>query len=83
MNRVLVVMLLCLVGCSPPFVPAYDGEPECGSPTALHAIERALCDGSVQVACSCDDRNTLECIDGSWRFSHDHCWGGLWVGTSP
>lgn len=73
-------LMLCLMGCGA-FVPAYSGEPECGRPDALHAIERALCDGSVTVACSCDDRTALECVEGSWRFSHDVCSAGLNVVT--
>ncbi len=73
-----VVMVLCLVGCGD-FMPAYAGEPDCGRPDALHAIERATCDGSVTVACSCDDRNALECIDGSWRWTHSGCAAGLGV----
>jgi len=68
--------LLLLAGCG--FSPMYEGEPNCGSPHAIHAIERGLCDGSVQVACSCDDRVTLRC-DGSWRFEHDGCARGLGV----
>ena len=65
---------LLLAGCVTPFVPAYPGEPDCGRHDALHAIERATCDGSVTLACSCDDRHTLEC-DGTWRFAHGGCSG--------
>lgn len=73
--------LLLLAGCAPPFVPAYVGEPDCGRPDALHAIERATCDGSIMVACSCDDRNTLECVNGAWVYSHQLCEPGLAVHT--
>lgn len=73
-------MTLCLMGCGG-FVPAYAGEPECGRPTALHAIRGAACDGSIQVACECDDRSSLECIGGTWEFSHDLCLAGLNVST--
>jgi hypothetical protein len=74
MGRVGVMMFIS--GCGG-FLPAYEGEPDCGRRNALHAIERAPCDGSIQVACSCDDRTSLECVDGVWTFSHDICFAGL------
>ena len=69
--------LLLLAGCG--FSPIYEGEPNCGSPHAIHATERGLCDGSIQVACTCDDRNTLECVGGLWMWAHESCARGLGV----
>lgn len=76
-----LLLVLVLARCGAPFIPAYEGEPECGSQHAIHAQERALCDGSVQVACACDDRLTLECVNGLWMFRHDRCSAGLNVST--
>ena len=79
LHRLVMAAAACvaLAGCG--FSPMYEGEPNCGSPHAIHATERGLCDGSIQVACTCDDRFTLECIDGLWTYGHESCARGLGV----
>lgn len=75
----LLLLALLLSGCGP-FVPAYPGEPECGSPRALHGVIGAAC-SEVMVACDCEERRTLECIEGTWQLSHWTCAAGLGVST--
>jgi len=73
-----MAVMLWMSGCGG-FAPAYEGEPDCGRRDALHAVRDAACDESIQVACSCDDRTTLECVNGRWEFSHEICYAGLGV----
>ncbi len=77
---VMVLALFLFSGCGPvAFVPAYEGEPECGSVTALHAVLGEACDSTITVACDCEERRTLECAGGAWRVEHWGCAGGLGV----
>lgn len=73
-----LLLALLLSGCGAPFTPAYPGEPECGSATSLHGVIGEPC-SEVMVACDCEDRRTLECVDGVWVFSRWLCHGGLGV----
>lgn len=75
-----LLMLVILIGCGP-FVPNYEGEPECGGPNALHAIEGESCPESVDVACDCAERLTLECVGGVWSYFHWGCAAGFGVRT--
>lgn len=68
------LLLLLLAGCGG-FQPIYEGEPDCGRRDAVHAVRGVACDGSIKVACECDDRSTLECIEGVWTWSHWICEG--------
>lgn len=77
------LLLVLVSACGAPFVPVYPGEPECGLPTAVHAVIGTSCSAPDGVACDCEDRRTLWCIDGVWTVKHWVCNGGLGVVTPP
>jgi hypothetical protein len=66
--------MLLLLGCA----PLLPGEPACGTPENVHAVGGASCTGEYTVACDCDDRWTLHCVDGRWERAYLGC-GGLRV----
>lgn len=63
-------VLLLLSGCG--FVPAYEGEPQCGSVGVVHAVRGAPCNpDEASSACDCEERRQLSCT-GTWTF---RAWG--------
>jgi hypothetical protein len=61
---------MLLSGC---WAPAYQGEPACGDPKLLHAQTGATCSAPIRVACDCQERATLHCVDGRWAYAYDGC----------
>ena len=68
-----LLLAVAVTGCGAPFLPAYEGEPECGSSRVIHAVKGEACSGEIDIACDCRERERLRCEGGVWVYGATLC----------